>query len=121
MSEALLKFFDSMSKNRVLPAGALLFSTGEKTDGTMYVLLEGQAEILVNDTMVELAQPGAIIGELAMIDQEPRSATVRCSKPCVFAVVDEERFFLLIQRTPIFALEVMKDLARRLRRVDRMI
>jgi CRP/FNR family transcriptional regulator, cyclic AMP receptor protein len=121
MSETLLKIFDKSGSNLSLPNGARLFSKGDKTNGKMYVLLEGQAEVLVNDTMVELIQPGSVIGELAMIDQEPRSADIRCVKDCMFAEIDEERFFLLIQKNPGFALEVMKALAARLRRANRMI
>jgi CRP-like cAMP-binding protein len=121
MSKTLLKIFENSSANLVLKTGDNLFSTGEKTNGKMYVLLEGQAEVVVNGTMVELVQPGAILGEMAMIDQEPRSATIRCAKNCAFAEIDEERFFLLIQQTPMFALEVMQALAARLRRTNRMI
>jgi len=121
MSESLLKIFNPATGNLALKGGAHLFNAGDATNGKMYVLLEGQAEVLVNDMMVELVQPGAVIGELAMIDQEPRSATIRCVKDCSFAEVDEERFFYLIQRTPGFALEVMKVMASRLRRANRML
>jgi len=121
LSNQWLQIFDNAKSNLALEEGERLFSAGDKTNGKMYVLLEGQAEILVNETMVELAQPGAILGELAMIDQGDRSATIRCAKDSSFAEIDEERFFYLIQKAPIFAVEVMKVLAARLRRVDRMI
>lgn len=121
MSDSLLKIFNPATGNLALKDGELLFSAGDRTNGKMYVLLSGQAEVLVAGTMVELVQPGAVIGELAMIDQEDRSATIRCVKDCSFAEIDEERFFYLIQKTPGFALEVMKVMAGRLRRANRML
>jgi CRP/FNR family transcriptional regulator, cyclic AMP receptor protein len=121
LSEDLLHIFDHDPKKLALANGELLFSAGDATNGKMYVLLEGQAEIIVNSYIVELAKPGAIIGELALIDQEPRSGTIRCVSDCTFAVVDEKRFLLLIQQTPVFAMELIKVLAARLRRINRII
>ena len=119
MPEDLLHLFDRDSQKLSLAEGDLLFSVGDVTNGKMYVLLEGQAEIIVSGYIVELAKPGAIIGELALIDQEPRSGTIRCVTDCSFAEVDEKRFLSLIQQTPIFAMALLKVLAARLRRVNR--
>ncbi|HTB22423.1 MAG TPA: cyclic nucleotide-binding domain-containing protein [bacterium] len=121
MSKDLLPIFNKDPKKLSLAEEALLFSVDEPSNGKMYILLEGQAEIVIGKYMVELAQPGAIIGEMGMIDQEPRSATVRCVTPCVFAEVDEKRFLNLIQQTPVFAMELLKGMAARLRRIDRTI
>jgi CRP-like cAMP-binding protein len=87
----------------------------------MFVLLKGQAKVMVDEVLVELAEPGAILGELALIDHEPRSASVQCVEDCDFAEVDEKRFRYLVQQTPYFALEVMKVLGQRLRRTDKML
>jgi CRP-like cAMP-binding protein len=119
LSEEILHLFDRDPQKLSLAEGDLLFSVGDASNGKMYVLVEGQAEIIVSGYIVELAKPGAIIGELALIDQEPRSGTIRCVTDCSFAEVDEKRFLSLIQQTPIFAMALLKVLAARLRRVNR--
>jgi CRP-like cAMP-binding protein len=121
MNTALLQLFEKEPEKLTLAEGKDLFEVGAPADGRMYVMLSGQAEILVGDLMVELAEPGAILGEMALIDPQPRSATVHCVAPCTFAVIDARRFQTLIQMTPAFALEVMRAVVQRLRRTDKML
>lgn len=101
-----------------IPAGQPLFKAGDDLNSTMYVLMSGIAEVLVNGKVVESAVPGAILGEMAMIDQGVRSATVLAKTDCKFVVIGRKRFDFLIQQTPNFALAVMRVIANRLRRTD---
>lgn len=87
----------------------------------MYVLLEGFARIVVGNTVVDEAGPGALLGELALIDPGPRSATVVAVTDCVLVPIDLGRFHTLIQQTPPFATHVMKIMADRLRRTDTLL
>ena len=97
--------------------GDFLFREGESGD-KMYVLLEGNAEIMVGDLVVEAAGPGALLGEMALIDNGPRTASVAAKTPCRFAQLDRPRFHFLVQQTPHFATHVMKTLADRLRHMN---
>ena len=101
-----------------LPAGHALFKEGEDQNGYMYVLMSGVAEIWVNGRMMETAQPGTLLGEMAMIDDGPRSATVVARNNCRLLPVDRHRFNFMIQQTPNFAQNVMRVIANRLRRTD---
>jgi CRP/FNR family cyclic AMP-dependent transcriptional regulator len=101
-------------------AGTPLFVEGEKAD-LMYVLTSGEARILVGQREVEKLAPGAIVGEMALIDKVPRSATVEAVTDCEFVCVDQKRFQFLVTETPGFALGVMKVLADRLRNADHLI
>jgi CRP-like cAMP-binding protein len=67
-------------------AGDFLFREGESGD-KMYVLLEGNAEIKVGDLVVEIAGPGALLGEMALIDNSTRTASVVAKTPCRLAQV----------------------------------
>ena len=100
-----------------LSAGQTLFNEGEKGE-LMYVLMSGTAMILVNGTLVETAQPGAVVGEMAMIDEDKRSATVIAKTDCTLFPIDHKRFNYLIQQTPNFALHIMKVISARLRKTD---
>ncbi len=99
-------------------AGQTLFKEGDDLNDTMYVLMAGTAEILDNGKVMETATPGAILGELAMIDQGVRSATVRAKTGCKMVVIGRKRFDFLVQQTPNFALAVMRVIANRLRTTD---
>ncbi len=105
---------------QTLPAGQALFREGEP-GAVMYVLISGTAEIMVNDKLVEVAEPGAILGEMAMIDEQTRSATVIARSECKLLHIERKRFNFLIQQTPNFALHVMRVIAARLRKTDRML
>ena len=103
-----------------LSPGETLFNAGDAPDG-MFVVLEGTLNILVGNKVVEYATRGAIIGELALIDQSPRGATVVASEAASLAKLDERRFQRLIQQNPFFATHVMKILADRIRHLDRLL
>jgi CRP-like cAMP-binding protein len=97
--------------------GDFLFRQGDRGD-KMYVLLEGNADVMVGELVVEAAGPGALVGEMALIDDSPRTASVVARTPCRFAQIDRRRFHFLVQQTPNFATHVMKTLADRLRHMN---
>ena len=100
-----------------LAPGEVLFKEGDKRD-KMYVLLEGEVEIRLGDYLVETAAPGALIGEMALIDDNPRAANAVAKTACRLAPIDKRRFHFLIQQHPQFATHVMKELADRLRNMN---
>jgi len=104
----------------VIPAGQPLFRTGDPGN-IMYVLMNGSAVVAVGGVTVERAEPGAILGELALIEPYPRSATVTAETECQFLPIDAKRFQFLVQQTPNFALHVMKIMADRLRTTDALL
>jgi CRP/FNR family cyclic AMP-dependent transcriptional regulator len=100
-----------------LAAGDFLFREGDKRD-KMYVLLEGEMDIRLGDYVVETARAGALIGEMALIDDSPRAANAVAKTACRLATIDQRRFHFLIQQHPQFATHVMKELADRLRNMN---
>ncbi|WP_283743672.1 cyclic nucleotide-binding domain-containing protein [Sideroxydans sp. CL21] len=103
-----------------LYAGQTLFNEGEKGH-LMYILMSGTAMIFVRDKLVETAEAGAIVGEMAMIDDATRTATVIAKTDCRFLPIERNRFNFLIQQTPNFALHVMRVIADRLRKADAIL
>lgn len=97
--------------------GQYVFKEGDRGD-TMYIVIEGEVKILVGSTTVEIAGPGSIFGELALIDEQPRSATVIAKTHCRLAAVDQGEFCYMVSEGPFFALQVMKVIADRLRKMD---
>ena len=102
---------------QALSAGQTLFKEGEQGD-LMYVLISGTAEIIVHNRVVETGEAGIIVGEMAMIDDGARSATVVAKSDCRLFPIDRKRFNFLVQQTPNFALYIMRVMADRLRKTD---
>jgi CRP/FNR family cyclic AMP-dependent transcriptional regulator len=87
----------------------------------MYVVKEGDVEIRLGDKLVEVVGPDGIFGEMAMVDNQPRTASAVAQTDCKLLPIDQKRFQFLIQQTPYFAIEVMQILAERLRRTNQLV
>ncbi len=94
--------------------GEKIFATGQSGD-TMYAILEGEVNIVVQNVIVETATSGGIVGEMALIDNAPRSADAIAKTACRLVPVDQQHFLFMVSETPNFALWVMQIMAERLR------
>ncbi len=103
-----------------LAPGEQLFHEGDDAEN-MYVLLDGVVEITVRDHLLETAHAGALLGEMALIDHSPRSATAIAQTSCSLAKIDARRFDFLVAQTPHFARHVMHVMAQRLRQRDLLL
>jgi len=101
-------------------AGEYIFRRGDVAK-VMYLIIEGEVDLMLDATVIETAEEGSFIGEMALIDEEPRSASARAKSDCRVFPIDEARFQSLVKETPFFALQMMKTLARRLRKMDARI
>ena len=95
--------------------GTVLFAAGDP-GREMYVVRSGSVDLMIGNTLVERVGPGGILGELALVDPAPRSATAVAGPDCTLVRVDRETFDDLVRRVPGLALEVMKVMAQRIRR-----
>ncbi len=112
-----LRLFEHDENRRTIAAGETLFAEGQPRD-FLYAVVAGEVEIRIDGEVVEVAGPGALVGELALIDDGPRATSVVALTDVAVVPIDRERFLFLVQQTPFFALEVMKILAERLRRMN---
>ena len=102
-----------------LQEGIVLFSVGEP--GTnMFVILEGAVSIIVGGKVVEIAGPGSIVGEMAIVDSSPRSATVATRTDCRVISINKKQFDVLVRESPEFGRHVMTVIADRLRRMNEL-
>ena len=113
----LRNLFKSSENAREFQAGSTIFAEGEPPD-VMYVILDGEVEVRVGSELVEVLGSGEILGEMALIDTNPRSATAIAKSNSRLAPVDEKRFQFMVQQTPFFSLYVMRVLATRLRKMN---
>jgi CRP/FNR family transcriptional regulator, cyclic AMP receptor protein len=113
----LILHFVNARNTRIIAPGTALFREGDP-GLAMYVLLEGAARIVVGEHVVEVAGPGALLGEMALIDDRPRSATVLAASACRVIEIGRAEFDLLVREKPEFARHVMKVIVERLRRMN---
>ena len=102
---------------RACDAGEAIFQTYDM-GAEMYVVLEGEVELTIDGKVLETLGPGEPFGEMALIDQAPRTATAIAKTACKLAVIPEKRFLFMVQTTPHFALQIMKVMADRLRKMN---
>lgn len=112
-----LKLLAFTSERVAFERGDVLFRQGDMGDAA-YILIEGSAEVLVNSPRGEIrvARLGQndIVGEIAILIDVPRTATVRAETGLVTLRVSKELFFRLVTEFPQIAVEIMRELAHRL-------
>jgi CRP-like cAMP-binding protein len=117
MSEDFSGLFASETEVVTLVPGGVLFQKGEP-GRLMYVVKSGNLQILDGNFVYETVSAGGILGEMAVVDASPRSATVRAIEQSVVVPIDERRFLFMVQQTPFFALRAMRVLTARLRAMN---
>ena len=101
---------------RSVRAGEVIFAEGEPDNDLMYAVLEGEVEIIRQAQLLETIAPGGVFGEMALLDAQPRSASAIAKTDGRVAAISEKRFTLLVSQNPHFALDLMRLLAKRVRR-----
>jgi CRP/FNR family transcriptional regulator, cyclic AMP receptor protein len=102
------------SKVLVFGDGASIYRRHERGD-CAYIIGRGQIEISQRGRAVEIMQPGEIIGEIALIDNEPRTASAVALGEVELIPIDRPLFAVLVRDDPDFAKTIIHLLARRLR------
>lgn len=115
-----LQLFDDWENTETYSAGSVIFSDNEPAD-TLYLVLEGEVALTLRGDPLSTEGPGALIGEMAIIDNAPRSATATAVNTVRLARIESEEFRDLVSDNPEFSLHAMGELARRLRAVDSLL
>jgi CRP-like cAMP-binding protein len=99
---------------RDFKAGDVIFREGEPAQ-ELFIVQSGEVEIRLGNRLLETLPQYSIFGEMALIDNAPRSATAIAATDVRLVAANEKQFLFLISNTPYFALNVMRVMARRLR------
>jgi CRP/FNR family transcriptional regulator, cyclic AMP receptor protein len=100
---------------RFFAKGNTIFREGEQGD-EFFVVVRGEVEIRSGNRRFETVGQNGIFGEMAIIDNSARSATVVALTDVTVTPIQEQQFLFMVKHTPFFALRVMRVLANRLRR-----
>jgi CRP-like cAMP-binding protein len=100
-----------------VPAGKVLIRQGE-SGGDMMVLVSGQVGVERDGERLNTLGPGDFFGEIALIAEGPRTATVTSEAPARLLVINHRDFHSLLEEFPEVAVQVLTILAHRVRRLD---
>jgi CRP/FNR family transcriptional regulator, cyclic AMP receptor protein len=99
---------------RTYAPGEIVFKEGQM-GAEMYIVRTGTVTLSRDGEAFETLFAGSLLGEMALIDPAPRSATATAGPECSLAVIDEATFQQLVQKVPNFALEMLRIVVKRLR------
>ena len=116
-----LEFFKTAGKPEKIPQGSTFFAENQKARpyffmrDKMYLLLDGEVDLLARNKSIGTVKKGQIFGEMTSITHLPRSATAVAKSPCRVIALDDKQFQQGLRHKPAFALMLMSIMIGRLR------
>ena len=116
-----LKLLAFTSERMTFRPGQELFHQGDPGD-TAYIVIAGTADVIVGtptgDITVARIKRNDFVGEIAILCDVPRTATVKATSELTTLAISKELFFRLITEFPQMAIEIMRELAHRLEKTN---
>ncbi|MFZ3232625.1 MAG: cyclic nucleotide-binding domain-containing protein [Patescibacteria group bacterium] len=113
LSREEIVYFLMMSETLYLKPGHILISEGEASDDKAYVIQSGSVEVIRAGEVVGVLGAGQLCGEIALITNEPRTATIKVKEAAELLVLNKDEFLLLIKNSDNQA-EIRKEIMRRI-------
>ena len=101
-------------------AGKVLTEQG-RSGHEAFVIVSGEAAVEVNGKRLATLGPGAHFGELALLDGQPRTATVTATTDMTVLVISQREFFSLLDEVPGLARKVLTTMAGMVRDLDQRL
>ncbi len=101
-------------ETRAFKAGEVIFNAGDQ-GAEFFVIKTGKVAVRQGNRTLQTLGEGEIFGEMALIDTQPRSATVVAETDCLVVPISEKQFLFMSSEAPFFGLSVMRVLVQRLR------
>ena len=123
--EEQLRMLTTMITRKSAPRSTTVMAGGDPTD-SLYIVLSGRLKVMMSDSegkevILAILGPGEFFGEMGLIDDEPRSATVITIEPCELLSIAKRDFKKCLAENFEMAMAVMRGLVKRLREADRKI
>ena len=120
-----LRLLTPVITRRSLPRSTTVMASGDPTD-SLYIVLSGRLKVMMSDAegkevILSILGPGEFFGEMGLIDDAPRSASVVSIEPCELLSIAKRDFKKSLAENFEMAQAVMRGLVRRLREADRKI
>jgi CRP/FNR family cyclic AMP-dependent transcriptional regulator len=125
LSESQLDHLAAGSVRRSFPKGRTIVAEGEPSHA-LYILLSGRAKVQRSDSegkevILAIIGSGEFFGEMSLIDDAPRSASVITLETSDFMAINKDSFKSMLIKSPDICMQIMLGLVRRLREADKKI
>lgn len=125
LPESQLALLTSVVSRRSFPRGSTIIAAGEMTD-SLFVVISGRLKVLMSDdegreVILAILGAGEYFGEMGLIDDSPRSASVITLEPCELIGLSKRDFLKCLSENFEMSTLVMRGLVKRLREADRKI
>ncbi len=125
LEEPVLEEIAGLLIDRKFPKDAIVFEEGSFGD-YMYLIREGQVKVTKmsedgREKILEMLGTGDFVGEMALLDREPRSASVKTTLPCVLLALSRQDFLALLRENPGISMGIITELTRRIRETDEQV
>jgi len=121
LEDAELENLAALARRVSVPAGALLFAEGSPGD-QFYVILEGEMEVTRleggQSILLAVLGPGGVLSEMSLLENRPRTASVRAAQDCSLIAIEPEDFRAHLARFPKAALAMLRTVTSRLRSTE---
>ena len=112
-------------QHRRFPRGSYVIRAGEETD-SLYIILAGKAKVLIpdddgNEVILSVIGPNEFFGEMGLLDDQPRSASVETMESCEMLRISRSAFLSCLKDNFDTAMLIIRNLVKRLREADRKI
>ena len=106
---------------KVYQDGEIIVRQGDPGD-TMFVIQTGQVQVLAErdgeETLLRVAQEGELLGEMAIFEQQSRSATLRALGETKILTIDKKNFMRRINEDPTIAFRIVETMSQRVRELS---
>jgi CRP/FNR family cyclic AMP-dependent transcriptional regulator len=119
LQEPELREINARMVTRFFPKGSIVVNEGDQTD-SLYIIISGKVKVFSSDeegkeVVFSTLGPREYFGEVALIDEEPRSASVMTMESSKLAMISKADFQEYLARHPSIAISLLRTLARRMR------
>ena len=111
-----LQQIQKISAYKKILAGEMLMREGEEGD-SLYIVISGKVGVYKNEKQISEVSKGDLVGEMAIIDKQKRSATIKTLEESTFLVIQGDDFMKLLDRNSCIAKSVIRTLTFRLRQM----
>ncbi|HXE58015.1 MAG TPA: Crp/Fnr family transcriptional regulator [Gemmatimonadales bacterium] len=125
LPESELQAFAELTRERAYPKGSVILFEDDPGDA-LYLVAAGQVKVVLigedgREVILSVLGEGSFFGEMALLDDEPRSAHVIAMEDATLLALRREDFHARLRASPEVAIGLLRELSRRLRRADEKI
>ena len=102
-------------ERQTFQAGEAVFKEGD-APRCAYLIQAGTIDIVVGDAVVDTLAPGEIFGEMALVDEQPRSASAVARDGCTLVTISKQDFDMRLQKADPLTRAMLKHFTKRLRK-----